>query len=60
MYYVPCTMYYVQCTIYNVLCTVVELQGGAGGGGLAPLVVLKAPLVQLIFRGSGGAAKRSS
>ena len=53
-------MYYVQCTIYNVLCTVVELQGGAGGGGLAPLVVLKAPLVQLIFRGSGGAAKRSS
>ena len=24
------------------------------GGGLAPLVVLMAPLVQLMFRGSGG------
>ena len=28
--------------------------GGQGGGGLGPLVVLMAPLVQLIFRGSGG------
>ena len=27
---------------------------GGARGGLAPLVVLKAPLVQLIFRGSGG------
>ena len=26
---------------------------GGGQGGLAPLVVLMAPLVQLIFRGSG-------
>ena len=32
---------------------VVELQGGQGGG-LAPLIILMAPLVQLIFRGSGG------
>ena len=34
--------------------------GGAREGGLAPLVVLMAPLVQLIFMGSGGAAKRPS
>ena len=27
---------------------------GGPRGGLAPLVVLKAPLVKLIFRGSGG------
>ena len=37
------------------LATVVELRGGQGG--LAPLVVLKAPLVQLIFRGFGGGRK---
>ena len=34
--------------------------GGPGGGGLAPLVVSMALLVQLIFNGLGGAAKRPS
>ena len=38
--------------ISSVIKAVVELRGARGG--LAPLVVLMAPLVQLIFRGSGG------
>ena len=33
------------------------LNYGGGRGGLAPLVVLMARLVQLIFRGSGGGRK---
>ena len=45
--------------LIDYLPPVVELRGGVRGG-LAPLVVLMAPLVQLIFRGSGEAAKRPS
>ena len=38
----------------NIQKPAVELRGGGAREGLALLVVLMAPLVQLIFRGSGG------
>ena len=41
------------CIDFSLIICSGRITGGPGGG-LAPLVVLKAPLVQLIFRGSGG------
>ena len=47
---------YTQMHTHAHSCTHTSgrITGGGARGGLAPLVVLKAPLVQLIFRGSGG------
>ena len=48
----PPIAYYISKKIIPYTFSSGRITGGPGGG-LAPLVVLKAPLVQLIFRGSG-------